>query len=263
MEGKKALLAVSFGTSHRDTLEKTIAAAERDLAAAFPERKLYRAFTSGMILRKLAREDGLQIDDVPSALARLAEEGYTDVLVQPTHIINGDEYDKLRALAAGQAGRFQRVAFGVPLLTEPEDYQACVSALLAELPPEEEGRAVVLMGHGTGHPANAAYALLEYVLHDWGRRDVLVGTVEGWPGLEEVLRRLAERPAVRRVELRPLMLVAGDHAKHDLAGDGEDSWKSRLEGAGYETSCVLRGLGEYPGIRALFVEHARRAAQSA
>lgn len=257
---KKALLAVSFGTSHHDTLEKTIAAVERELAAAFPERTLFRAFTSGMILRKLAREDGLRIDDVPSALERLAGEGYGDVLVQPTHIINGDEYDKLRALAAGKAARFARICFGAPLLTELNDYQSCADALLAELPSPEADRAVVLMGHGTEHHANAAYALLEYVLHDRGRKDVLIGTVEGWPGLEQVLHRLEERPAVRRVELRPLMLVAGDHAKNDLAGAGADSWNSRLKAAGYETNCVLRGLGEYPGVRALFVEHARRAA---
>ncbi len=259
MEEKKALLAVSFGTSHRDTLEKTIAAIEADLAAAFPEREVRRAFTSGMILRKLARE-GTAIDSVPEALERLAAEGYSDVVIQPTHIMNGDEYDKLRALSAPWEEHFGRVRFGAPLLTERGDYQSCADALLAELPAPREDCAVVLMGHGTEHHANAVYTLLEYLVHDRGRRDILIGTVEGYPGFDEVLRRLEERTQVRRVELRPLMVVAGDHAKNDLAGDGGDSWKSRLQAVGYETGCVLRGLGEYPGIRALFVEHARRAA---
>ena len=255
---KKAILAVSFGTSHHDTLEKTIAAIEADLAAAFPTRTLRRAFTSGMILRKLERE-GTHIDDVPTALEALAAEGYTDVVVQPTHIMNGDEYDKLMDQAGPFTGRFEKLRFGAPLLTAVEDYRQSVCALLEELPAPAPEVAVLYMGHGTEHYANPAYAQLEYLFHDLGRKDVLIGTVEGYPGFEEALRRLRERESVRRVELRPLMIVAGDHAKNDLAGDGEDSWKSRLESEGYETTCVLRGLGENPGIRAQFVAHAKAA----
>ncbi|MCI8527408.1 MAG: sirohydrochlorin cobaltochelatase, partial [Oscillospiraceae bacterium] len=133
-ETKQALLAVSFGTSHLDTLEKNIAAIEGELAAAFPARTVRRAFTSGMILRKLARRDGLVIDDVPAALEKLAAEGYADVLMQPTHVINGEEYDKLRAQAAPFGGRFARLRFGAPLLTRAEDYQRCADALFAGLP---------------------------------------------------------------------------------------------------------------------------------
>ena len=255
---KKAILAVSFGTSHFDTLEKTIAAIEADLAAAFPDRALFRAFTSGMILRKLEKE-GTHIDDVPQALERLAAEGYADVAVQPTHILNGDEYDKLLAQAAPFAGRFARLAFGKPLLTGLADYRALAEALLAESPAPSEDAAVLWMGHGTGHYANAAYAQLEYLLHDLGRRDMVVGTVEGYPGFDEALRRLKERPGLRRVELRPLMVVAGDHAKNDLAGEEPDSWKSRLAAEGYAVTCALRGLGEYPAVRAIFVRHAEEA----
>ena len=255
---KKAILAVSFGTSHFDTLEKTIAAIEAELAAAFPERALRRAFTSGMILRKLEKE-GAHIDDVPQALERLLAGGFTDVAVQPTHILNGDEYDKLLAQAAPFAGRFARLAFGKPLLTGLADYRALAEALLAESPAPSEDAAVLWMGHGTGHYANAAYAQLEYLLHDLGRRDMAIGTVEGYPGFDEALRRLKERPAVRRVELRPLMVVAGDHAKNDLAVAEPDSWKSRLAAEGYAVTCALRGLGEYPAVRAIFVRHAEEA----
>lgn len=257
---KQAILAVSFGTSYPDTLKKTIAAIEDDLAAAFPERELRRAFTSGMIIRKLARRDGIRIDTVDEALERLAADGFTDVLVQSTHIMNGDEYDKLRALAAPFAGRFARLRFGTALLTSVEDYQAAARALMDTLPPIEADRAVVYMGHGTGHHANSAYALLEYVLHDLGRTDVVIGTVEGYPGFDEVCRRLAGRPNVKRLLLRPLMVVAGDHAQNDLAGDEEDSWNSMLAARGYGTACELTGLGEVPGIRAIFVDHARAAA---
>lgn len=254
---QNALLAVSFGTSHRDTLEKTIAAIETDLAAAFPERTLRRAFTSGMILRKLERE-GTPIDDVPAALERLAAEGYTDVLVQPTHIMNGDEYDKLMDQAAPFRERFARLAFGRPLLTGAEDHLQAVRALMADLPAREPGRAILYMGHGTEHFANSCYALLEYIFHDLGRTDVVIGTVEGYPGFEEAARRIQELGAAK-VELRPLMIVAGDHAKNDLAGPEEDSWRSRLEREGYAVTCLLRGLGEIPGIRALFVDHAKEA----
>ena len=192
----QALLAVSFGTSHRDTLEKTIAAIEKALAAAFPARTLRRAFTSGMILKKLQGE-GTHIDDVPAALERLAAEGYTDVLVQPTHIMNGDEYDKMMALATPFEGRFEKLAFGRPLLTETGDYLDAVQALLHDLPEREEGKAILYMGHGTEHFANSCYALLEYVFRDLGRKDVVIGTVEGYPGFGEAVRRIKELGASR------------------------------------------------------------------
>ncbi len=255
----KALLAVSFGTSYADTLEKNIAAIEADLAAAFPERTLRRAFTSGMILRRWKRERGVDMDDVPGALERLEREGYTDVLLQPTHVMNGEEYHKLAAQAEDFRDRFVRLAVGAPLLTAAEDYLALGRALLEVLPPRAEGRAVLYMGHGSEHQANSAYALMEYAFRDLGRPDVLVGTVEGYPDFAAVLRRLKELPRVREVELRPLMTVAGDHAKHDLAGEGPDSWKGVLEGLGYTARPVLTGLGEYPQVRDLFVKHARQA----
>lgn len=256
---EKAVLVVSFGTSHLDTLEKTIVPIEGDIAAALPDRTLRRAFTSGMILKKLQGE-GTHIDDVPAALERLAAEGYTDVLVQPTHIMNGDEYDKMMALATPFEGRFEKLAFGRPLLTETGDYLDAVQALLHDLPEREEGKAILYMGHGTEHFANSCYALLEYVFRDLGRKDVVIGTVEGYPGFGEAVRRIKELGA-SRVELRPLMIVAGDHAKNDLAGEEEDSWKSLLEQEGYAVNCVLQGLGEFPSIQALFVKHAKEGEQ--
>ena len=255
---EKAVLVVSFGTTHLDTLEKTIQPIEWDIAARMPGRVQCRAFTSGMILRRLA-ERGLDIDDVPRALERLAGEGCADVVLQPTHIMNGDEFDKLCAQAEPFRTRFARLSFGRPLLTALEDYRDLTSALMEILPEAEEGTAHVFMGHGTEHYANAAYCQLEYMLHDSGRTDVVLGTVEGYPGLEEVLRRLAERKAVQKVVLHPLMVVAGDHAKNDLAGDEPESWKSRLLARGWQVSCEGKGLGEYPQIRALFVRHALEA----
>ena len=259
---KRAVLVASFGTSHLDTLEKTIQPIEWDIAGRMPGRVLRRAFTSGMILRKLEERDGLKIDSVPQALERLAEEGFEDVVVQPTHIMNGEEFDKLMAQAEPYRARFRRLAFGWPLLTTLEDYRDLTAALSEALPEPEADTAHIFMGHGTEHFANAAYCQLSYMFHDQGRPDVLVGTVEGYPGLEQVLRRLEERPQVRKVVLRPLMVVAGDHAKNDLAGDEEGSWKRRIQAAGYETACVLSGLGERPEVRALFVRHALEAEET-
>ena len=258
---KKAVLAVSFGTTHLDTMERTIAAIERDLAAAFPERTLARAFTSAMVRRRLAEREGMWTDSPAQALERLWEKGYQDVVVQSTHVMNGEEWEKLVREARPYAGRFASLSFGVPLLTEAGDYQAAATALLERLPEAEAGSAVVFMGHGTEHHANAVYALLEYILHDRGRRDIHIGTVEGYPGFAEVCRRLREQGDVRQVLLLPLMIVAGDHAKNDLAGGDAGSWRAMLERQGLRVDCRLEGLGENPAVRAIFVEHARRAAR--
>lgn len=253
---RQAILAVSFGTSHFDTLEKTIAAIEAELAAAFPERTLRRAFTSGMILRKLEKE-GTHIDDVPQALERLAAEGYADVVVQPTHILNGDEYDKLMAQAA------HPLPGGLPagLRKAPADGGGGLPGAgrcpaLRPAGPSEDA-AVLYMGHGTGHYANAAYTQLEYLLHDLGRRDIVIGTVEGYPGFDEALRRLKERPGLRRVELRPLMVVAGDHANNDMAGPDADSWLSMFEASGSfdQVDTQIAGLGQIEAIQQLYVAH--------
>ena len=131
---KKAILAVSFGTTFPDTLEKNIAAIEADLAAAFPDRVLRRAFTSGMVIRRLAERDGVEVDTVAQALDRLRREGFSDVVIQATHVMNGEEYDKLRALAAPYEEAFDRLSFGAPLLTSTRDYQETVAAMLERLP---------------------------------------------------------------------------------------------------------------------------------
>ena len=255
MTSRGATLVVSFGTSVPGTLERNIAAIEREIAAALPDMPVRRAFTSGMILRKLARRDGVVIDDVPQALDRLYREGYRQVVVQPTHIINGDEFEKLCAQASAFDSMLS-LRIGTPLLTELEDYFALADALMESLEEPGEGEALVLMGHGSGHYANAAYPQLEYVLQDRGWSRAFVGTVEGYPGFEEVLRRLRERPDLHAVHLHPLMVVAGDHATCDMAGPEASSWRARLEAEGYAVRCTLRGLGEYAAVRRLFARHA-------
>ena len=254
---KEALLVVSFGTSHEDTLEKTIVAIEDDLKQAFIEKTVVRAFTSGMILHVLENR-GIQIDDVPTALEKLIQSGYTHILIQPTHIMNGDEYDKLCHQAKPFEMKFEVFKIGRPLLTSIEDYRKVAEVLCDVVPDKLDDSAIVLMGHGTKHYANSAYTMLEYVLRDMGRTDILIGTVEGYPTISSVTHLLKERSNVKKLILYPLMIVAGDHAKNDLAGE-TDSWRSEFMALNYEVNCVLMGLGECKGIRQIFIEHAKEA----
>lgn len=248
----KAILAVSFGTSHLDTLDKTIGAIERNIEEHFPEYRLYRAFTSGIILKKLKKTKGLEFYNVKEAMERMAADGMDTVIVQPTHIINGIENDRMLEDLMAYADRFQKIRVGKPLLSSVDDYKKAIHAVMEEVELAED-ETLVLMGHGTDHHANSAYPTLEYTFHLLGYRQVLVGTVEGFPDLNNVLTKL-EITGTKKVVLMPFMVVAGDHAKHDMAGE-EDSWKSELEGEGYEVRTILKGLGELKGIQNLFVEH--------
>ena len=253
---KQAILAVSFGTTYPDTLEKTIAATEAALAQAYPGWPVYRAFTSGMILKKLRQRDGVEIDNVAQAMARLEREGYTQVAVQSTHVMHGEEYEKMLAQLEPYKLTME-IAVGAPLLHAQSDYEAVADALLSWLPLPADGEALVLMGHGTAHFANSAYAQMEHVLQSRCPR-IYIATVEGYPTLDSVAEQLQRQPEIRRLTLAPFMLVAGDHARNDMAG-GEDSWKEVLEGKGYEVACILQGLGECPAIQKLFVAHCGEA----
>ena len=256
---KKAILAVSFGTSYPDTLLKTIAATEQALAEAFPDWEVRRAFTSGMIIRKLKERDGVEIENVSQAMHRLEQEGYTHVAVQSTHVMHGEEYEKMLSQLEPYRLRMQ-ISVGMPLLHSEGDYTSVAQALLNWLPPLDADEALVLMGHGTTHFANSAYAQMEHMLQGLCDR-VYLATVEGYPTLDSVERQLAKRTEIRRLMLAPFMLVAGDHARNDMSAD-EDSWAAQLKKTGYPVRCILQGLGECPAIRALFVEHCRQAVEA-
>ncbi|MCG8483387.1 MAG: sirohydrochlorin cobaltochelatase [Clostridia bacterium] len=257
-EVKKAILVVSFGTSYADTREKTIGATEQRIGEAFPEYDIKRAFTSQFIINKLKERDGIEIDNPNQALTRLKEEGYTEVYVQSLHVINGAEYDELTEAVMSFTEEFNILKMGKPLLTGHEDYAAVANAYIGHMPERSAGEAVLLMGHGTHHDANAAYACLDYVFEDEGIDNVFVGTVEGFPELGTVIKKL-EKNQIEKVTLMPLMVVAGDHAQNDMAGDEEDSWKVMLKSQGYDVDYILKGLGEMPEIQELYIEHLEAA----
>ncbi len=264
---KKALIVVSFGTTHHDTRKKTIEAIEQRLAAAFPERDFFRAWTAGMIINKLKRRDGIEISTVEQLLARLAEDDYEDVLIQATHITPGVEFVRVQKAVRAYAGRFKRLSLGRPLIyfqggesrgrAMPDDYKPVLDAYESFLPATSPEHAVVLFGHGTAHPANAIYAALQCRYERLGK-NVLVGTVDAFPELDDVRRRLRKR-GVRRVTLAPFMVVAGDHVKNDMASDDADSWKRILLADGYRVDVLLTGLGEIPAFQDIYVQHAREA----
>ncbi len=255
---KKGLLAVSFGTSVNETREKTIDAIERELAAACPDCQLYRAWTSRMIIRKLKQRDQVQIDTVKEAFARMLADGITEVIVQPTHVIKGIENEQMMEEIRSFSEHFEKISVGESLLSSEEDFCQAIKAVMAEHEDLGEQEALVFMGHGTEHHVNPVYAALDYMFKDLGYENVHVGTVEAYPSFASVLR-LVKASDVKKVRLAPFMVVAGDHAMNDMAGGGEDSWKSLLEAEGYEVTCVLKGLGEYKGIQKLYAEHAKNA----
>ena len=280
---KKGILVVSFGTSHEDTRVVTIDAIEKEIGAAFTDCKVYRAWTSKMILARISKRDHIHYDNVTEAMERMRTDGITEVIVQPTHVMNGVENDLMKKDGITEviiqpthvmngvendlmkkdvlayADHFQSVKFGAPLLTTEEDNEYVVKAVADEFPViKDKETALVLMGHGTEHYANAVYAALDYRFKDMGYENVIVGTVEGYPEIDQVLKQLG-KCGVKKVVIAPFMIVAGDHAKNDMAGEEEDSWKNIISKAGYEVQTVLKGLGEYESIRKLFVEHAREA----
>lgn len=257
-ETKKAILVVSFGTSHEDTRKITIEAIEADIQKAFPDYKVYRAWTSKMILAKLKKRDNLYIPNVTEAMEQMKADGVTHLIVQPTHVINGIENDLMKEEVLSFQDSFASISFGTPVLTSEEDSNAVIYAVAKEfsfLQPEE---ALVLMGHGTTHYANSIYAALDYAFKDKGHPNIFLGTVEAYPAMESLLRMVnAFHPT--KIYLAPFMIVAGDHAKNDMAGTDSDSWMCQMQQAGYETVPILKGLGEYQGIRDLLIAHVKQA----
>lgn len=255
---KKAILVVSFGTSYADTRAATIEATEKRFAQAFPEYDVKRAFTSQIIIDKLKNRDNIEIDNTIEALDKLKSEGYGEVLIQPLHVINGQEYDDLVNEAMEYKEIFARLVISRPLLTSIEDHEMVADAIINNTPNLTQENALVLMGHGTHHDANAAYAQLDMILKDKGLKQGYVGTVEGYPGLEDIEKKLVDNN-IDRVTLMPLMLVAGDHAQNDMAGDEAESWKMILKSKGYKVDVIMKGLGELTEIQDIYIEHLKTA----
>jgi len=254
---KKAILAVSFGTSVNETREKTIDVIENSFRKAYPDYAVYRAWTSKMIIQKLLKRDGVKIPTVTEAMAQMVIDGVKEVIVQPTHIINGIENDLMKEDALAYQSQMDSIRFGCPLLTSSQDNVDAINALISDYDiPNDE--VLVFMGHGTTHYANSVYAALDYTFKDLGHQNMFLGTVEAYPSMSSLMRQIrAFKP--KKIHLAPFMIVAGDHAANDMAGDDPDSWRSQFEAAGYTVECHMKGLGEYEGIRQMLLAHIEEA----
>ncbi len=279
--GEKELLVVSFGTSFNDSRAEDISGIEKALIAAYPDYSVRRAFTAQIIINHVYARDGEKIDNVEQALERAVANGVKELVVQPTHLMHGAEYDELIEALDKYKDKFEKVAVSEPLLGEVgkdatvinSDKEAVAKAITAAAvkdggfadldAADKDGVAFVFMGHGTSHTAKITYSQMQTQMDTLGYKNVFIGTVEGEPEeteLSEVINKVKEA-GYKKVVLRPLMVVAGDHANNDMAGDDEDSWKSGFEADGSfdEITCQIAGLGRIEDVQKLYVEHVKSA----
>lgn len=249
-EDKSALLMVHFGTTFDDTRAATIDAINEKAKNEFPEMKVVEAYTSRIIISRLAKR-GIVKPTPREALLKLAAEGYDHVFIQSTNVIDGIEAESLRNEADYMVPFFKDLRIGRPLLYSIEDCLN-VEKILAERysSPKGKNSAVVLIGHGTETPANAIYSQMDYMFGAEGNPDFHVATVEGYPTFETTLAKL-KSSKVKNVTLIPFMFVAGDHARNDIAGD----WKENLEKEGFKVSVIIEGLGQIPAIQDIYIQH--------
>ena len=260
--GENELLVVSFGTSYNDSRRLTIGAIEDAIEKAFPDFAVRRGFTSQIIIDHVKSRDNVAIDNVGEALERAEKNGVRNLVIQPTHLMNGLEYTDLVNEVAEYSDAFDKVAIGKPLLTTDDDFRAVMKAITEATAQYDDGEtAICFMGHGTEAESNQVYAKMQDMLTEAGYKNYYVGTVEAAPSLDDVLAAVKEG-SYQKVVLEPLMIVAGDHANNDMAGDEEGSWKTAFEDAGYEVTCLVNGLGQLEAIQQLFVEHAQAAVDS-
>lgn len=258
-EMKKGILLVAFGSSVPEA-QVSFDNIDKRIKNDFPDTPVFWAYTSSIIRNKLAKE-GKILDSVAMALARMTDRGFTHVAIQSLHTIRGEEFDDLTNTVKAFEGLpdgIEKVVIGAPLLSSEKDMEAVTSAILKNIPAHrKKGDAVLLMGHGTPHPSNAFYAALMFHLQ---RQDpyVFVGTVEGSPDINDIIPMLKAKK-LKKIFLAPFMSVAGDHARNDLAGDEEDSWKSILTKQGFECDITLKGTAEYENMIDIWAGHLQEA----
>lgn len=248
---KKGIIVTSFGTTYKETRELCIESIENRIKAEFPETMVLRAFTSRVVINKLKKRDQIIVDTPTEALLKMKENGIKDIYIQPLLIIEGIEYEKILNEAKVFSSDYECVIkIGKPLLSSDFDYEKVVEGLGFT----HKDEALVFMGHGSEHQTDISYDKLEKIIWSYGYKNVHIATVEGEKTIEEVVEDLINKN-IKKVVLKPFMLVAGDHARNDMASAEEDSWKSILEKNNIEVLAEIRGLGQYKAIQDIFIEH--------
>ena len=263
----QAIVVVSFGTTFDEAREKCIESVENNISEMFPFYEVRRAFTSNIVMKRLA-EKGIMVDNLEQALTKLKNEEYTDVIIQSTHLIPGEEYNtKILEVATKHKNDFQTIKIGRPVLTysgdgnTTNDYKEFVKALKKQLPKNQgQYTQIIFMGHGSNHENGTVYSKLQLELDKQGVKGYVAVVEDGAePSFDSVLKKLAANKETKKVLLMPLMLVAGDHANNDMAGEEEDSWKSILTAKGYAVEIYMHGLGENKAFQDIYVEHIKDA----
>lgn len=247
----KAILVVSFGTTYPETRKRTIEACEKVFQERFPDFEVYRAFTSNYVIRKVKEKEGLDVWTVSQALENLKNLGVHEVYIQPLHVILGSEYQKIVHQAQAFSSSFERLKISKPLLHSESDYQAVCSFLVKEYGSFGKGQVSILMGHGSQHYAFTTYAAMDHMLNN---SSVYIGCVESYPSVDLIEERLKSH-SVEKIHLAPFMLVAGDHAIHDLSSKEKNSWYRYFKDKGYQVETHLVGLGEFEAIQSIYVQH--------
>ena len=261
---KDAIVVMSFGTTYKESREKTIEATVKDIQAAHPGVKVVTAFTSHIIIDRIAKNEGINYPTPEKALESLKAEGYNRIALVSLDVIPGMEYDYNKAIFHNYKEQFKAMTLATSLIywhgqeEQADDAADFVKALFTDLKKPAAGSAVLLMAHGTPHPADAYYSVIQAKLDELGYKNVFIYTVEGYPNLETVLPKLKANK-IKNVTLVPIMMVAGDHANNDMAGDEEDSHKTILTKEGFKVDAYLHGLGENKAIRNLYVDRANDA----
>ena len=258
MKRIQGILMVSFGTTYRDTREKNIERLAETVRECFPDWELYQAYSSGIVRRILKTRDHISVPGIREALHQMHQEQVTHVSVLPTYIIDGIENNKMKQILEECSGLFAEIRTAGALLSREEDIVLTAEAIWEEIKDNAGEDPVIFMGHGSAHEADQCYQSLEKALRTCSGKEIYIATVEGSDTISSVMERLrASKVKKGRVLLLPLMLVAGDHATNDMAGD-EASFAGILRAEGYEPEYMLKGLGEYKGIRRIYVEHLRK-----
>lgn len=246
---KLAILLVHFGTTYKDTWELTISKFYSEVAKIYSNIHIAEAYTSRIIIRKL-KERGIEKLTPSEAMENLKKMGFTHILVQSTHIINGIENDALKDELDVFKKDFKYIRIGMPLLSTLNDYKEISRIIAKDIGALANNEAVVLVAHGTHHHASSAYTMMEFVFQEEGYKNFFIGTIEGYPDMQSVVNRL-NKNNIKKIKLLPFMFVAGNHSKIDIARD----WYEKLKELGFEVEFNLKGLGEYDEIRRIFLEH--------
>ncbi len=248
---KNAILVVSFGTTYLDALEKNIVKTEEHIARVFTNTPIYRAFTSGIVRSRLMSKYNISVDSIDEAFTKILDDGYTEVTIQPTLLISGDEYDKLCSMASKFKEKIN-IKIGLPLLCDSSDIDTMID-ILKKAYPIDNNKILILMGHGTEHKSNDIYIEMDKKMQALKNFSMRLCTVEGTPTFEDLLFNIKDIPQKKAV-VAPLMFVAGDHATNDMASDEPDSLRSLLKAAGFTVECKIQGLGELDSIRDIFIK---------